>query len=118
MAVALYHQHKTGEATRARTSLAAITNLAQASFAFDYAGRGPFDEPSGREALGYDALSHFYATRDGWLYLDSSRSELLRLERIEGLVGIAEANSIADFLTAAFRQAPMAYWVEVLQAAD
>lgn len=118
MAVALYHQHKTGEATRARTSLSAITNLAQISFAFDYVGRAPFDEPSGREALGYDALSHFYATSAGWLYLDSSRSELPRLERIEGLAGISEADNIADFLAAAFLRAPAAYWAEVLQAAD
>ncbi|RDB42907.1 carnitine dehydratase [Halomonas sp. DQ26W] len=118
MAVALYHKHKTGEVTRVRTSLSAVTNLAQIPFAFDYAGRGPFDEPSGREALGYHELSHFYSTSDGWIYLDSSRAELPRLECVEGLEGIGEIDNIADFLTKAFRQAPSAYWVEVLHAAD
>jgi crotonobetainyl-CoA:carnitine CoA-transferase CaiB-like acyl-CoA transferase len=118
MAVALYHRLKTGEATRARTSLSAVTNLAQIPFAFDYAGRGPFDEPSGRAALGYHALSHFYATSDGWIYLDAQRSELPQLAAIEGLEGLGETQDIAGFLNQAFRQAPTAYWVERLHAAD
>lgn len=118
IAVALYHKHKTGEATRARTSLSAVTNLAQVPFAFDYVGRGPFDEPSGREALGYHALSHFYATSDGWIYLDSNQAELPRLESVEGLAGIETAEHKGDFLTEAFKRAPASYWLEALHAAD
>lgn len=118
MGVALYHKMKTGEVTRARTSLSAITNLAQIKFAFDYEGRAPFDEASGREALGNDALSHFYQAEDGWLYLDANEAELAKLEAIEGLTGVAAAADRAAFLREAFAGAPAAYWVDVLHEAD
>ncbi|MBY4678119.1 CoA transferase [Marinobacterium arenosum] len=118
MAVSIYHKLKTGEATRSRTSLSAITNLAQVKFAFDYEGRAPFDEASGREVLGNHALSHFYRTSDSWLYLDSDPSELIDLEAVEGLSGISEATDIGAFLTEALKAAPSAYWVEVLHEAD
>jgi crotonobetainyl-CoA:carnitine CoA-transferase CaiB-like acyl-CoA transferase len=48
MVVSLYHKEKSGAITRARTSLSAVTNVAQLPFAFEYQGRAPFDEPSGR----------------------------------------------------------------------
>lgn len=118
MAVSIYHKMKTGKPTRSRTSLSSVTNLAQLSFAFDYAGRGPFNEPSGREVLGHNALSHFYQTAQGWIYLDSTPAELAQLERIEGLAGISQASNIADFLSQALRSAPASYWAEQFQAAD
>lgn len=118
MAVALYHKRKTGVATRARTSLAAMANLAQIPFAFDYQDRPPFDEPSGRDALGNHALSHFYKTSEGWIFLDASTTELGKLECIEALQGISRASNIDDFLRAVFRQAPATYWIEVLRDAD
>lgn len=118
MAVALYRKHRTGETSRARTSLAAVTNLAQVPFAFDYEGRAPFDEPSGREALGNHELSHFYPTADGWIFIDSQPSELERLEQVEGLEGIGQAEDIRAFLTGALAQAPSSYWLEVLRQAD
>jgi crotonobetainyl-CoA:carnitine CoA-transferase CaiB-like acyl-CoA transferase len=118
MAVALYHKLKTGEVTRARTSLSAVANLAQIPFAFDYQGRAPFDEPSGRDALGNHALSHFYETSEGWIFLDSSTAELDKLESIEALQGISRAGDTAGFLRACFSHAPATYWVEVLREAD
>ncbi|MEH6577962.1 MAG: CoA transferase [Amphritea sp.] len=118
MAVSLYHKRKTGEPTRARTSLSAVANLAQIPFAFDYAGRAPFAEPSGREVLGNHELSHFYATSDGLIFLDSSPSELSKLESLEGLAGINTADNIGEFLNVAFKKAPTAYWIEILHDAD
>ena len=118
MAVALYRKHKTGAVSRARTSLSAVTNFAQAPFAFDYQGRAPFNEPSGRGALGNHELSHFYPTREGWIFLDSSREELPKLEQVEGLSGISEAADISAFLTTAFAKAPASYWADRLQSAD
>jgi len=118
MAIAIYHKLKTGQPSRARTSLSAVTNLAQIPFAFDYEGRAAFDEPSGREALGKHALSHFYATEDGWVFMDSDASELDKLASVESLVGIQQVEDKAAFLTAAFKQAPTAYWIEVLHDAD
>ncbi|OMH32109.1 CoA transferase [Motiliproteus sp. MSK22-1] len=117
MAVSLYHKQKTGEATRARTSLSAVTNLAQIPFAFDYQGRAPFNEPSGREALGNHELSHFYQTGQGWIFLDANATELSTLNQIEGLKGILATDDIAGFLTAAFKTAPADYWAEMLQSA-
>jgi len=118
MAIAIYHKLKTGETSRARTSLSAVTNLAQVPFAFDYEGRAPFDEPSGREALGNHPLSHFYATADGWVFMDSNASELDKLNTVESLTGIKDTDDISAFLTHAFQQAPTEYWIEVLHAAD
>lgn len=118
MAVSIYHKMKTGEVTRSRTSLSAITNLAQIKFAFDYEGRAPFDEASGREALGNHALAHFYQAEDGWLFIDSDESELAKLASIEGLAGVVEAQDRAAFLRQAFSTAPAAYWVDALHAAD
>ena len=118
MAVSIYHKLKTGQPTRSRTSLSAVTNLAQLSFAFDYAGRAPFNEPSGREVLGHNALSHFYKTSEGWLYLDSKEAELPQLEQVEGLAGISQAADVGAFLKNALQAAPAAYWAEKLQAAD
>lgn len=118
MAVALYHRQKTGQPTRARTSLSAVTNLAQIPFAFDYQGRASFDEPSGRQALGYNALSHFYETQEGWIYLDSNDSELGRLGQVEGLGGIMTADNLSDYLTEAFKRAPAVYWKSALDKVD
>ncbi len=117
MAVSLYHQLKTGESTRSRTSLSAVTNIAQIPFAFDYENRAAFDEPSGRGVLGNHDLSHFYQANDGWIFLDSSTSELPLLESIEGLEGISQANHLGDFLINAFQSAPATYWVTRLQQA-
>ncbi|MBO9481858.1 CoA transferase [Salinisphaera sp. G21_0] len=118
MAVALYHRQKTGQPTRARTSLSAVTNLAQIPFAFDYQGRAPFNEPSGRQALGYNALSHFYETQEGWIYLDSNYSELDRLAQIEGFEGIVTADNLSDYLSEAFKRAPAVYWKSALDMVD
>ena len=119
MAVALYHHLKTGVACRARTSLSAVTNLAQLPFCFDYAGLEPFNEPSGRGAMGNHALSHFYKTWDDWIFIDSSEAELERLETtVPGLQGITLTGDIQTFLTVAFQQASSEEWVKRFIAAD
>lgn len=118
MALAIYHKLKTGTVSRTRTSLSAVTNLAQIPFAFDYEGRAAFDEASGREALGNHELSHFYEASDGWIFLDSDRSELDKLAAIEDLAEIAQVADIKEYLTATFKQASTEYWVDVLHKAD
>jgi len=118
MALALYHKLKTGEVSRARTSLSAVTNLAQIKFAYDYQGRGAFDEASGREALGNHPLSHFYRASDDWIFIDSDINELAVLEGVAGLAGISATNDISTFLSAAFKNDSAQYWAEVLQGAN
>ncbi len=118
MAVSLYHRQRTGQTSRGRTSLSAVTNLAQIPFAFDYEGRAAFDEPSGRKALGNHALSHFYATTDGWIFLDSNPEELEKLAKIEALEGIKSATDTADFLDTKLKQASTEYWLTVFREQD
>ncbi|MDA9918934.1 CoA transferase [Porticoccaceae bacterium] len=118
MAVALYHRAKTGEASRARTSLSAVTNLAQLPFCFDYEGLEDFSEPSGRQAMGNHELSHFYQTADDWIFLDAESADLPALENIQGLQGITTTADIQVFLTVAFQQASSQKWMKRLLAAD
>ena len=118
MAVALYHKAKTGQVSRGRTSLSAVTNLAQLPFCFDYAGLEDFNEPSGRQAMGNHGLSHFYATSDDWIFLDADDADISALECIEGLQGIAITADIQIFLTVAFQQASAQTWIARLLDAD
>lgn len=118
MAVALYNKAKTGAVSRGRTSLSAVTNLAQLPFCFDYVGLEDFNEASGRGAMGNHALSHFYATADDWIFLDADTADLQVLENIPGLQGISATADIQVFLNVAFQQASSAKWVERLLAAD
>lgn len=118
MALALYHKAKTGEVSRARTSLSAVTNLAQLPFCFDYAGLEDFNEPSGRHAMGNHELSHFYQTADDWIFLDAEQADLPALENIQGLQGITTTADIGVFFNVAFQQASSSVWIERLLAAD
>jgi crotonobetainyl-CoA:carnitine CoA-transferase CaiB-like acyl-CoA transferase len=93
--------------------------LAQLPFCFDYAGLEPFNEPSGRAAMGTHALSQFYKTWDDWIFIDSSEADLERLEAtVPGLQGITVTADIATFLTVAFQQASSEEWVKRFVAAD
>jgi crotonobetainyl-CoA:carnitine CoA-transferase CaiB-like acyl-CoA transferase len=121
IAAALYQKLKTGRTGRPRTSLSALSNLAQLPFCYDYARRGLFDEPAGREVVGYDALSRFYYTSsDRFVLLSAYEADLPRLEQVPGLEGISQvpADGRAAFLAQAFMGARAADWVERLQAAD
>lgn len=118
MALALYHKQKTGQISRARTSLSAVTNLAQIKFAFDYKDRAQFDEPSGREVLGNSPLSHFYQANDDWVFLDSDSRELAELETVDGLSGISQSDCIGNFLSKAFITDSAENWAKKLRNAD
>lgn len=120
IATALYQKARTGRAGRARTSLSALSGLAQIPFCYDYLKRGLFNEPSGREALGYDALSRFFYTADGFLLLSAYEADAARLDTVEGLKGFSKMpeDKRSVFLAGAFLQATAADWVERLQQAD
>ena len=118
IALALLHKHKTGKISRCRTSLAAITHLAQIPFAFDYRDRPCVQEPSGRHILGNHALSRFYQTKDGWLFLDSNEYELETLSNIEGLEDITQCVSTEEFLATALKLKSSEHWAQSLQNAN
>ena len=121
VAAALYQKSRTGRVGRTRTSLSALSGLAQMPFCFDYQGRPAFDEPSGRDARGLDALTRVYEAACGRsLLLGASEHDLSRLERVEGLRGITDASAEVRtaLLETVFKSAPAETWLSRLIAAD
>ncbi|CUB04494.1 CoA transferase [Marinomonas fungiae] len=118
MALSMYHQLVTGQVSRVRTSLSAVTNMAQIPFMFDYQGREPFNEASGREVLGNHPLSHFYETMDGWIFLDSDQNEFEKLKSLEGLTELGDTPDLHAYLKHAFKQAATSHWLNLLRGAD
>ena len=121
VAVALYQKYSTGRIGRPRTSLSALSGLAQLPFCFDFPKRGLFDEPSGQSIMGFDALTRFYYTlSDSYVLLSAYEADLTRLEKVEGLEGISaiplEEREL--FLATAFRQQQAEVWLERLHKAD
>lgn len=119
IAVALFQKLKTGRVGRARTSLAALSGLAQLPFCYDHAHRPLFAEPAGREIPGFDALSRFYSTSDGHVLISAYPCDLPRFEQLEEFAGLG---ALADedrpaFLASVFITARAEDWVERLQAA-
>ncbi|MBO9409471.1 CoA transferase [Shimia sp. R9_1] len=121
VAAALYQKHRFGRIGRGRTSLTANSGLLQAPFAFDFKGRGLFDEPSGPEANGYDALTRFYYTASGrYILLSAYESDLPRFAQVEGLEELPNLpeEERAAYLSQAFQLQPASEWVARLRAAD
>ena len=121
IATALYQKLKTGRIGRPRTSLSALSGLAQIPFCYDYERRGLFDEPSGREINGYDDLVRFYYTAsDRFLLLSAEEGDLPKLNAVQGLEGVIDVprERRAAFLATAFMSARASEWAERLQAAD
>ena len=121
VAAALYQKHRFGRIGRGRTSLSSNSGLLQAPFAYDYKGRGLYDEPSGPEANGYDALTRFYSTASGnHILLSAYESDLPRFQDVEGLEDLPSLpdEDRASFLASVFQSQPAAEWIDRLRAAD
>ncbi|MDY0883465.1 CoA transferase [Dongia soli] len=120
VAAALYQKTKTGKIGRARTSLSALSGLAQIPFCYDYQGRPPFDEPSGPGAKGYGALHRLYEAEDRWIVLAASEKDLPRFRTVQGLEHLPDVapHERERIVEAAIRSAPAAIWLERLEAAD
>ncbi|MEM8538034.1 MAG: CoA transferase, partial [Pseudomonadota bacterium] len=69
LGTALLRLKRTGKGGVARASLAAAGNLIQAQFMYDFAGRAPFDEPSGRDVKGAGPFYRCYQASDNWFFL-------------------------------------------------
>ena len=118
--VALIKRERGGGTDVARASLAAAGQLIQIPFLYDYAGRPPFDEPSGREIKGAHALYRCYQAADGWFFLalkPDRLSALGSLPELSDLPTDSEAELEAH-LAARFAAKPVAYWAESLRALD
>jgi len=117
---ALYQRELTGEGDIARASLCAAGNLIQAPFMYDYSGRGEFDEPSGRDVKGYDALYRTYQAEDGWFFLAMKRSQQQQLSSIEKLIDGVDLplKELDVFFESVFITMPVNFWVQRLLKED
>lgn len=121
VAAALYQKNRFGRIGRGRTSLSANSGLLQVPFAYDFRGRGLFDEPSGPEVNGYDSLSRFYSTASGiYILLCAYESDLPRFRNVEDLSDLPDlpADDRAAYLAGAFQMHPASEWITRLRAAD
>ena len=110
-AIALLHRQRTGEAVPARASLAAAGQLIQTPFMFDFEGRPPHDEPSGRQTKGYGPLYRCYEASDGWFFLAAKPAQWPALAQAVAVDEPAQ-------LEGRFHEAPRQHWLDRLRAAD
>lgn len=121
MAAALYQKYRFGRIGRARISLSANSGLLQIPFCYDFKNRGLYDEPSGPDANGYDALTRFYSTASGvYILLSAYEADISRLATVVGLEDLptVAAEEHAAFLATAFQAQSAEEWVARLRAAD
>ncbi|MAY70322.1 MAG: carnitine dehydratase [Halomonas sp.] len=119
VATALYQKLRTRRVSRVKTSLSALSGLAQMPFCYDYERRGLFDEPSGRELNGYDDLSRFYFTADGVVLISAYERDLHKFAQVPGIEGVVDVppEERAAYLAPRFINAVATDWVERLQKA-
>jgi crotonobetainyl-CoA:carnitine CoA-transferase CaiB-like acyl-CoA transferase len=87
VALALLHRRRTGQGQHVDTALAYTASILQSPFLQSYTGK-EWNEPRGQDALGSSPLHRAYRASDGWLFLGTRPSDLLRLDGIEGMSGV------------------------------
>ena len=119
-AIALFQRRRTGKADVARASLAAAGQLIQIPFMYDFAGRPPHDEPSGRAVKGVDAFYRCYQAADGWIFLAALGPGIARLNGISELQPVATLPPAEQeaFLAGVIATKPADYWVTALRRVD
>lgn len=101
-AVALYARRRGIKTHLARASLAAVGQIIQLPFMYDYSGRGPFDEPSGPQARGTGPLYRNYEAADGFFFLACKPSDLPALARELEFENLADDANLEQKLEQAF----------------
>ncbi|MCR9149824.1 MAG: CoA transferase [Rhodobacteraceae bacterium] len=113
LGAAVERRQVTGKGGVARAALAAAGEMIQAQFMHDFAGRGPFDEPSGRSVQGWDAFYRCYRAADGWMFFAAPTERAAALARVPELADLGATEADAE-LTAAlsrhFATRPIADW--------
>ena len=113
---ALIQKQATGRVDVARSSLAASGAMIQAQFMHDFAGRAPFDEASGRTALGAGPCYHCYRASDGWFFWAAPTDGPEVLGNVPDLADLAalSGDQLHEELGHRFKSRPVAYWSRCL----
>ena len=111
LGAAMYQSKQTGKTGIARTSLSAAGNMIQAYFMYDFENRPPFDEPSGRSALGWGPFYHCYQTKDQWVFFASPTEGKTRLSHLPEFADIDTINedTLIDELSKRFSKLSYKY---------
>lgn len=125
IALALYRRNQLrveGEPPRGQhvdTALVYTACLLQSRVMNDYATK-QWNEPRGQHALGSAALQRCYRASDGWLFLGATDSQLIVLDGVRGLNGIANVaeHERVGFLESRFADTTVDEWTSLLRAAD
>ncbi|OAB55077.1 cag pathogenicity island protein Cag17 [Phormidium willei BDU 130791] len=120
LGAALLRRERTGVGGVARASLAAAGAMIQSQFMYDFDGRAPFDEPSGRGAIGWGPFYRCYQAADGWLFFAAPSERQAALRAVPDLADLAELDDVAleDSLATRFRSKPLSYWAEALEGSS
>ncbi|RMF12453.1 MAG: CoA transferase, partial [Alphaproteobacteria bacterium] len=112
LGAALERRSLTGKGGVARAALAGCGAMIQAQFMYDFAGRAPFDEPTGRQARGWGPFYHCYHAADGWLFLAAPTERAAALARVPELADLAERDQdgLTEALAERFATYPIAHW--------
>ncbi|MEM7207997.1 MAG: CoA transferase [Pseudomonadota bacterium] len=112
LGAALLRRSKIGRGGVARASLAAAGNLIQAPFMYDFEGRAPFDEPSGREARGWGPFYHCYEASDGWMFFAAPTERFDALKRVSELADLCEVpeENLQSKLATRFKSQSFEHW--------
>lgn len=114
LGAALLRLDKTGKGGIARAALAGAGNLIQAQLMYDFEGRAPFDEPAGREAMGWGPFYHCYPASDGWMFFAAptdGHDALRQVPELADLAGIDQGDLVAA-LTERFATRDAAHWAQ------
>ena len=86
--------------------------MIQTQFMYDFDGRAPFDEPSGRSALGWGPFYRCYQAADGWFFLaapSDGREALKSVAEFEDLLELSDPQ-LSEALADRFKSRPIAHW--------
>ncbi|MGA1373043.1 MAG: CoA transferase [Pseudomonadales bacterium] len=116
LAAALERRNRTGKGGIARAALAAAGNLIQAQFMYDFEGRAPFDEPTGRGVRGWGPFYQCYETSDGWMFLAACEERRAALRAVADLADIADLPDaeLLSTLAERFVTRPFAHWSKAI----
>ena len=114
LGAALERVRLTGKGGTARAALAAAGEMIQAQFMYDYAGRAPFDEPSGRTVQGWGPFYHCYEAADGWMFFAAPTARHAALERVPDLQDLAQSDEVelTVLLAGRFATQKIAHWAD------